>query len=216
MTSAFFLSKLWQQWIWKGELCTHWVLFTPKHCKSVDGMWGFQCNWKRRKGVFTALTYTAALLLASLINLFLNSGTTQQGHVIKGNISSFIICMCVYINICVYVCMYICLLDELQALCEISWIADRSIQISAVLWPLVRQNSVSLVVWTKQGCFWWQRVSFHGWYLHLDFLQENSSQIFFLSASRIRAVRKKKKVFFEWWWSISETSHILLEILERL
>lgn len=58
-------------------------------------------------GVFDALTNTAVLLLASLIILFLNSGTKQQGHTIKGSISSFIVCMCMSINVCLSVCMYV-------------------------------------------------------------------------------------------------------------
>lgn len=105
---------------------------------------------KGGKSVLAAWTNTAALLL---IISFLYSGTKYQGHVIKVNISSFTIYIPVHMSICIYVWMDIYLLDGLQALYEISWMADRSIQIFAVLWPLVRQNTVSLVVWTKQRYF---------------------------------------------------------------
>lgn len=64
---------------------------------------------KEKKGVFTALTNIAALLLASLITPFLNSGTTQQGHFINGNISSFIIYMhvCKHLSVHMYVDVFI-------------------------------------------------------------------------------------------------------------
>lgn len=55
-----------------------------------------------KKGGIAALTNTAALLLASLIIPFLSSGTKQQGHAIKGSISSF---HCVHL--CVYKCLYV-------------------------------------------------------------------------------------------------------------
>lgn len=114
---------------------------------------GFSSAEKRRRGCFRCFNKHCCTSADFINNPFLKQWyQTTRSH-IKGNISSFCICMCAYINICMPVCMYTCFLGGLQALRETSWMADRSIQTSAGLWPLVMQSTVSLVVWTKQGFF---------------------------------------------------------------
>lgn len=62
---------------------------------------------KRGKGVFSALANIASFLLTSLTAPFLNSGTTQRGHFVKGSIFPFIIYTHVCKDLSVHVYVYV-------------------------------------------------------------------------------------------------------------